>query len=190
MDTLVVKMSVNAFTFDYTLTTAAEVERVVDGVVGHSLQAGDVDLQVVQQVVLVGDLKLVVFGVPGDVTAAAAGGVVIILGQQILGHGREQHKEAGDADVVERVVAGLVGSLVLRVLNGSILDILYTEVFSLDHPGNIVLLGGPAATRRVDVDLGDAVAGQVQPKVVDKPGGTAIPPGSVDQPPCHTQAAF
>ena len=126
---------------------------------------------------------------PGDVAAAAADRIVTLLLQQLLGHCREQHEKAGDADIVEGVVACLVGPLARRLLTCDVADRLHTEVVGLRHPRDVVIFSGPATARRIYVDLSNAVPHEFQAKSVGEPGGAAVATGGVRRPPSDTQAA-
>lgn len=55
----------------------------------------------------------------GDVGAAAAHIVVAFFVAQFFRHGRGQHEEAGQADIVEAVVAGLGWRMVVMAASGT-----------------------------------------------------------------------
>ena len=147
--------------------------------------AGDleIDLDVPEHDAAIGDLDRVVLGVPGDVPAAAADGVVTLLVAQRVRHGRGQHHEARDADVVERVVARPVRALAVRVEAGHGFDRPLREGLGLLHPGHVLELRRPPAARRIAIDLGDAVLVEVDRERVGVPGRAGVAAGRVPRPP-------
>src|SRR5262245_53960561 len=81
--------------------------------VRRARHCGQVDPHVTEQYLAIGDLQRVLFGVPGYVPAAATDDVIPLLRPKLGRHRREQHEVRRDPDVVEGVVAGLIGSLSL-----------------------------------------------------------------------------
>src|SRR5262245_15171443 len=85
----------------------------------HSLR---VHLDVAQEDVLIRNVDQVVLRMPGDVATAATDGVVTLLGPECVRHGRGEHEEARNADVVEGVVSGPMRPLAVTVEPGHRFD--------------------------------------------------------------------
>ena len=120
---------------------------------------------------------------PGDVGAAAANRVIPLPGPVLRRHRGQEHEVARYPDVVERIVAGLVGTLAAGLLAGNLLDDTLAELFGLGHPGDVVVLGGPAAAGGVAVHLGDAVPIELLGVVIGEPGAAGVTAGRMARPP-------
>src|SRR5262245_39924180 len=90
--------------------------------IGNAKHSLCVHLDIAQEDVLIGNVDQVVLRMPGDVATAATDRVVALLGPERVRHGRGEHEEARNADVVECVVSGPMRSLALTVKPGHHLD--------------------------------------------------------------------
>ena len=126
---------------------------------------------------------------PGDIGAAAADSVISLFFDEFPWHGRQEHKQAGDADVIEGIIAGLMRTSAAKALAGGILYCLSGKIFRFGHHSHVVVFGCPATARRIDVHLGDAVARQIKPKFIGKPGRSPITSSRMARPPGHPQAS-
>ena len=127
---------------------------------------------------------------PGDVPAAAADRVVALLGAQIVRHGRGQHEEARNADIVERIVAGAVRPLAVAGQAGHRLDGGLHVGFRLRHPRHVLEHRGPAAAGRVAIDLRDAILVEIDGEMIGEPGRARIAAGRMARPPGDAHRAL
>src|SRR5215510_3810846 len=98
-------------------------------------------------------------------------------------HGRGQHEEARNSDVVEGVISGAMRPLTCAVEPGNGLDGGLHVGLGLRHPRHIFESCGPAAARAVAIDLRDTVLVEVDGKGVRVPSRAGIAPSRMPGPP-------
>ena len=153
--------------------------------VEHPGDGRHIDLEILLEILGLGDVQDVVFGVPRDIAAAPAHRVepqlFALLGRNV----GEEHEERRQADLIERVIPGANGSTALRGLPRGVGDGIAAQSIRFRHPHHVFERAGAPTTRRVDVDGCHAVFAQLDGKPVRVPRGARVAARGVAGPPGH-----